>query len=345
VHGVVADSRALVAGATLLHQKNVSRMSELGVSRARLTVGMGTFLYTAAMVPFLHFGRLLVPTFGLMIAAAMVVAYFVLRADFARRGLAAKDSTTAEMFVAVPALCGIVGAKLYHVLETPRELVADPLGQLFSRFGLAWFGGLIAGFAAFVWLARRFRYSLLEVFDAGSAAAAIGYGVGRIGCLLSGDGDYGVPTSLPWGMSFPNGLVPTTERVHPTPIYELIVACAIAWILWKLGRLQILSGWIGKTTTASKEVRAQVAVAGRAFASPQMPPKHWSALLPWLGPGSVFAAYLILTGVARFLVEFIRINPGSFFGLTNAQAASLASIIAGVALWVAVSRKSLPGSH
>jgi phosphatidylglycerol---prolipoprotein diacylglyceryl transferase len=341
VHGVVADQRASVAGAALLQQKNASRISALRVSRA----ARETFLYTAAMVPFLHFGRLLVPTFGLMIALAMVVAYYVLRADFARRGLAATDSTTAEMFVAVPALCGIVGAKLYHVLETPRELLADPLGQLFSRYGLAWFGGLIAGFGAFVWLARRFRYSLPEVFDAGSAAAAIGYGVGRIGCLLSGDGDYGVPTSLPWGMSFPNGLVPTTERVHPTPIYELIVACAIAWILWKLGSLQILSGWIGKTTTASKEVRLQVPVAGRAFAALQMPSKHWNALLAWLRPGSVFAAYLILTGVARFLVEFVRINPRSFFGLTNAQAASLASIVAGVALWVAVSRKSLPERH
>jgi phosphatidylglycerol:prolipoprotein diacylglycerol transferase len=274
-----------------------------------------TFLYTAAMVPFLHFGRLLVPTFGLMIAAAMVVAYYVLRADFARRSLAAKDSTTAEMFVAVPALCGIVGAKLYHVLETPRELLADPLGQLFSRYGLAWFGGLIAGFAAFLWLARRFKYSLLEVFDAGSAAAAIGYGVGRIGCLLSGDGDYGVPTSLPWGMSFPNGLVPTTERVHPTPIYELIVACALTWILWRMGARQI-------------RARRERGSAGGALA-----------------PGSVFAAYLILTGVARFLVEFIRINPRSFFGLTNAQAASLASIIAGLALWMAVSRKGPSASH
>jgi phosphatidylglycerol---prolipoprotein diacylglyceryl transferase len=272
-------------------------------------------LYTAAMVPFLHFGRLLVPTFGLMIAAAMVVAYFVLRADFARRGLAAKDTSTAEMFVAVPALCGIVGAKLYHVLETPRELLADPLGQLFSRYGLAWFGGLMAGFAAFLWLARRFGYSLLEVFDAGSAAAAIGYGVGRIGCLLSGDGDYGVPTSLPWGMSFPNGLVPTTERVHPTPIYELIVACAITWILWRMGGSQI-------------RARREHGSGGQG-----------------LRPGSVFAAYLILTGAARFLVEFIRINPRSFFGLTNAQAASLASVIAGVALWVAVSSKSLPESH
>jgi phosphatidylglycerol---prolipoprotein diacylglyceryl transferase len=258
------------------------------------------------MVPFLRFGPILVPTFGLMIAAAMVVAYYVLRADMARRGLAAKDTTTAEMFIAVPALIGIVGAKLYHVLETPRELFADPLGQLFSRYGLAWFGGLIAGFAAFVWLARRHKFPLLEVFDAGSAAAALGYGVGRIGCLLSGDGDYGMPTSLPWGMSFPHGLVPTTDRVHPTPIYELIAACAIAWILWRLGTQQV---------TARRETDL-------------------------LRPGSVFAAYLVLTGVARFLVEFIRINPRSLFGLTNAQAASVVSVVAGAALWWHVAKQS-----
>lgn len=260
------------------------------------------------MIPFLRLGPILVPTFGLMIAAAMVVAYYVLRADMARRGLAAKDTTTAEMFVAVPALIGIVGAKLYHVLETPRELLADPLGQIFSRYGLAWFGGLIAGFAAFVWLARRHKFPLLEVFDAGSTAAAIGYGVGRIGCLLSGDGDYGKPTSLPWGMSFPHGLVPTTDRVHPTPIYELIAACAIAWILWRLGTRQLSARLAGDS----------------------------------LHPGSVFAAYLILTGIARFLVEFIRINPRSFFGLTNAQAASVVSVIAGMALWWHVAKKSPP---
>jgi phosphatidylglycerol---prolipoprotein diacylglyceryl transferase len=258
------------------------------------------------VIPFLHFGPLLVPTFGLMIAAAMVAAFYVLRADMARRGLAAKDTNTAEMFIAVPSLIGIVGAKLYHVLETPRELFADPIGQLLSRYGLAWFGGLIAGFGAFVWLARRKKLPLLSMFDAGSAAAALGYGVGRIGCFLSGDGDYGVPTSLPWGMSFPHGLVPTTDRVHPTPIYELIAACAIAWILWRLGARQLM---------ARRESDS-------------------------LHPGSVFAVYLVLTGVARFLVEFIRINPRSFFGLTNAQAASVVSVIAGATLWWRVAKKS-----
>ncbi len=320
------------------------------------------------MIPFLRLGPILVPTFGLMIAAAMAVAYCVLRADMARRGLEAKDTpvsrayapgnpSLAEMFVAVPALIGIVGAKLYHVLETPRELLADPIGQIFSRYGLAWFGGLIAGFGAFVWLARRHKIPLLEMFDAGSAAAAIGYGIGRIGCLLSGDGDYGTPTSLPWGMSFPHGLVPTTDRVHPTPIYELIAACAIAGILWRLGTFQVkprrstIDAALvpGPTLSAAELERARAKFEGAAKANPQPPLPVWRRLrLQWkmmfMRPpiGSVFAAYLILTGVARFFVEFIRINPRSFLGLTNAQAASVVSVIAGAALWWHVARKSPP---
>ena len=276
-----------------------------------------------------------------MVATAMLVAYYVLRADMARRGLAPKDSATAEIFVAVPSLAGIVGAKLYHVLETPRELFADPLGQLFSRYGLAWFGGLIAGFAAFVWLAKWYKIPLLEMFDAGSPAAALGYGIGRIGCLLSGDGDYGVPTSLPWGMSFPNGLVPTTQRVHPTPIYELIVACAISWVLWRLGALQTLRGVIQEVT--EEKIREPVVPIGRRAAMRnvflEMPRKYWSKAFRWLRPGSVFAAYLVLTGATRFLIEFIRINPRSFLGMTNAQAASALSVIAGVALWWHVARQ------
>ena len=264
-------------------------------------------LYWSTMVPFLHIWRLTIPTFGLMVATAMVAAYFVLRADLARRGIAAKDSGFAEALIAIPSLAGIVGAKLYHVFEDPKFLLAHP-GELFSQYGFAWFGGLIAGAAAFLWIARRRRVPLLRVLDAGSAAAALGYGIGRIGCLLSGDGDYGIPTSLPWGMSFPHGLVPTTQRVHPTPIYEFIVACVIAWALWKLG---------------TRQIQQRQSLRG---AQP-------GGFLRVLSEGSVFAAYLVLTGIARFLVEFIRINPRSFFHLTNAQAASLVSIVLGVALW------------
>jgi len=256
------------------------------------------------VIPFLHLGPITIPTYGLMLALAMLAAYFLLRADLARRGIAPNTSTIAESLIALPCLAGIIGAKLYHVLESPSEFFADPWHQLFSQFGFAWFGGLLAGFSVYVLLARRERAPLLSMLDAGSPAAALGYGIGRIGCLLSGDGDYVIPTSLPWGMSFPDGLVPTTARVHPTPIYEFIVACAIAWWLWKLGSRSAIPSKAGSTAKSAP-----------------------------LAPGIVFAAYLVLTGAARFLVEFIRINPRSFLGLTNAQVASLASILAGLALW------------
>jgi phosphatidylglycerol---prolipoprotein diacylglyceryl transferase len=288
------------------------------------------------VIPFLHLGPVTIPTFGLMVACAMLAAFFMLRADLIRRGLVAPAdnlpakrsgkpaagiraaaNAEAEMLIAIPCLAGIVGAKLYHVLESPADFFAHPLDQLISPYGFAWFGGLLAGFAAFVLVGRRQKIPLLTLLDAGSPAAALGYGIGRIGCFLSGDGDYGIPTSLPWGMSFPNGLVPTTQRVHPTPIYELIVACLIAWWLWRVGARQIVA-----LHGNSAAQRAKSAEGGRR------PPD-----------GSVFASYLIWTGLARFLVEFIRINPRSFLGMSNAQAAGLGCVIAGVILWLWLSKR------
>jgi phosphatidylglycerol---prolipoprotein diacylglyceryl transferase len=287
-----------------------------------------------------------------MVACAMLAAFFVLRADLARRGLVAPKekpghtassksaNAEAELLIAIPCLVGLAGAKLYHVLESPADFFAHPIALLFSPFGFAWFGGLLAGFAAFVWIGRRQHIPLLTLLDAGSPAAALGYGIGRIGCFLSGDGDYGVPTSLPWGMSFPNGLVPTTERVHPTPIYELIVACAIAWFLWRLGQLQILRGDFERVSPKAKAAgrTVRVPISDRAFY--RTSPESVAALSRWLRPGSVFAAYLVLTGLARFLVEFIRINPRSFLGMSNAQTASVASMIAGFVLWIWLAKDS-----
>jgi phosphatidylglycerol:prolipoprotein diacylglycerol transferase len=258
------------------------------------------------MIPFLHFGPLTIPTFGLMVAIGLLVAAYVLQADFNRRRgqlqkYASSKNAGAEgakdegfLIIGIAGLAGLVGARLYHVLQTPRELIDHP-SVLISRFGFAWFGGFLGGFVALVFLARRFGIPTLEFMDLCSPAAAVGYAIGRIGCLLSGDGDYGVPTTLPWGMSFPNGTEPTIERVHPTPIYEFFIWLAIAAFLWRFGK--------------------------RALTGTQ--PK-----------GEVFCCYLILTGVARFLIELIRINPRSFFGLSNAQAASLLSIVVGaILLW------------
>jgi phosphatidylglycerol:prolipoprotein diacylglycerol transferase len=244
------------------------------------------------MYPFIHIGPVTLGTYGLLVATGLLWAFFILRADLDRRGLDAD----AESIIGITGLAGLAGARLYHLLESPSEFFADPWRLLFSTMGFAWFGAVIGGFVALVTLARRYRMNILLMLDVASPAAAVGYGVGRIGCLISGDGDYGVPTSLPWGMSFPNGLVPTSQRVHPTPIYEFLVALVIAHFLWRIGR--------------------------RAVDKPRP-------------AGEVFGWYLIATGVARFLVEFIRINPHSFLGrFSNAQAASGVSVIAGVLLLV-----------
>jgi phosphatidylglycerol---prolipoprotein diacylglyceryl transferase len=255
------------------------------------------------MIPFLHLGPLTIPTFGLMVATGLLVAAYVLQADFDRRrknflknGYLKEEKEPSHhdegfLIIGIAGISGLAGARLYHVLESPRELIAEP-SLLVSRFGFAWFGGFLGGFVALVFLAKHFRIPVLEFMDVCSPAAAVGYAIGRIGCLLSGDGDYGVPTTLPWGMSFPNGVVPTMERVHPTPIYEFLIWMLIAAALWRIGKKTLSGG-----------------AAGR-----------------------VFCGYLILTGIARFLIEFVRINPKSFFGMSNAQTASLVSMLLGIIL-------------
>jgi len=241
------------------------------------------------MLPYIHVGPLTLGTFGILVAVGLLVAAYVMTKDLRRRELPAD----ASLIVAYTGIAGLVGSRLYHLLESPHEFFANPWPLLFSRMGFAWFGAVIGGLITLLLLARHYRIPALRMLDIASPAAAIGYGIGRIGCLISGDGDYGIPTSLPWGMSFPNGIVPTTERVHPTPIYEFLAALVIFWIIWRLG---------------ARTMRDDRAI------------------------GKVFAVYLILSGVARFLVEFIRLNPRSFFGMTNAQTASIASVLLGAAI-------------
>ena len=253
------------------------------------------------MIPYLHLGPLQIPTFGLMVAIALISSAYILQADFDRRGFKADAFT----MITIAGLLGIAGAKLYHLLEpqSRQDFFAHPFDLFFTRYGFAWFGGFLAGFGTMVLLSRNARLPLREFLVACSPAACFGYAIGRIGCFLSGDGDYGKPTSLPWGMSFPNGVVPTMERVHPAPLYEFIVWCMIGAVLWKLG--------------------AKAAHGGRTR-------------------GLIFAYYLILTGLARFLVEIIRINPPWIFGMSNAQVVSALSVIAGIVLFLNLRRVNRP---
>jgi phosphatidylglycerol:prolipoprotein diacylglycerol transferase len=241
------------------------------------------------MYPYIHIGHFAIGTFGIMLWLAAVTGCWALQSNFKRWGIQA-DAITIVAFATV---LGVVGAKLWHVLESPHIFLAHPLDLLLDRAGFAWFGGLVAGILALLWQGRTYRIPSLRMLDLCAPAAAIGYGVGRIGCFTSGDGDYGVPTSLPWGVSFPHGLVPTLQRVHPTPIYELLGAIVIFAILWRRGR----PGSLRKT-------------------------------------GEITGEYLLLSGFGRFLVEFIRINPKIYWGMSNAQVASLGSMAAGILLMI-----------
>lgn len=256
------------------------------------------------MIPELFtIGPVTIYSYGLMLGIAFITASWLMAKEYKRRGLASATATDIT-FLAI--LFGLIGAKLFHLFNYWGDFLENPLEQAFSPGGLTFHGGLILAVVAVYIYLRRKGYSFFYVADGTVPALALGYAIGRIGCHLSGDGDYGIPTDLPWGVNYengvvppsyaflntpwadnyPNGFVPDSTPLHPTPIYEAIAAFIIFLILWRL----------------------------RKTVKPD---------------GVLFFLFFILYGVERFLVEFIRINPRIFYGLTEAQIVSAALIIIG----------------
>jgi phosphatidylglycerol:prolipoprotein diacylglycerol transferase len=133
-------------------------------------------------------------------------------------------------------LGGVIGARAYYVIQNYSSVEHNLLGSIFSGSGLVWYGGAIGGaIGVIAWM--RWRHALeLRMFDMCATALTLGYAIGRIGCQVSGDGDYGIRSSLPWAMGYPHGTVPTPPgvRVQPTPIYETVTMCLLAYALWQL---------------------------------------------------------------------------------------------------------------
>jgi phosphatidylglycerol:prolipoprotein diacylglycerol transferase len=189
---------------------------------------------------------------------------------------------------------GIVGARGYYLIQNWSDVSDDLLGNVFSGSGLVWYGGALGGaIAVFIWAWWR-GFLGLALLDLAATPLALGYAIGRIGCQLSGDGDYGKGSDLPWAMSYPEGTVPTDDKVHPTPVYETLAMGLVAWGLWSL--------------------RDRFA------------------------PGLLFALYLVLSGLERFLVEFLRRNDEVWAGLTTPQIESLGLMLAG-GIWFAVASR------
>lgn len=237
----------------------------------------------------LRIGPVPIHVFGIFLALGFLAANWLMARELVRRGFAADIASSAIVWAAVG---GIVGARLWLVVERWPEFVSDPIGFLFTGSGFVFYGGLLGGALAVTLVFRRHGVPWWDGADAAAPAIALGQAIGRIGCQLSGDGDWGTVTELPWGMAYPYAVVgwpyPPGVRVHPTPIYESIAYFAVVgFLLWR-----------------------------RTRGAPS---------------GAIFAWYLVLASGARFVVEFVRINPVVAAGLTAAQVASLGLVAIGAA--------------
>jgi len=244
------------------------------------------------MHPYIHLGPLVLWSYGLMMGVGFSLGYLFGEADFKRRGV------PIPMGIFLPAMlvAGMIGAKLDHAIVVQwHTLRQNPLAfdwvATFSG-GYTWFGGVVGGILMGIVLARLYKTPVLKVLDV-APVLALALACGRMGCFLAGDGDYGIPTSLPWGMTFPHGLVPTRVPVHPTPLYEIAYSLILFAALWRRGR-------------------------------PESYARTW--------PGSQIALYLFWTGLCRFFVEFLSRNAKVFAGLTEAQLVGILFILAATAL-------------
>jgi phosphatidylglycerol:prolipoprotein diacylglycerol transferase len=243
--------------------------------------------------PEIHIGPLTLQTFGICFAVAFAACGLVASRRLRELG---KPREWAYEIVFAALAGGLVGARLDYVVENWDSARHDLLGSLFSGSGLVWIGGFAGGAIGVLLWAWRRKFLGLALLDLCAPLLALGYAVGRIGCQVSGDGDYGKASDLPWAMAYPHGTKPTTELVQPTPIYETIAMGLVALALWRLrDRFR---------------------------------------------PGILFALWLLLSGLERVLIEFIRRNEHVALGLTLPQLLSIAMAAAG-ALWLARAKRPL----
>ncbi len=275
------------------------------------------------MIPVLFkIGPLSIYSFGFMLVVAFYTCFFLLSREMKRLGY---DNKLASDIVFAAAVGGILGSKIYYLIENISEVIQDPIGMIFSGAGLVFLGGLIGGTLGVTWVIRKNNLNWFQFGDIVAPLLILGYAIGRMGCFLVGD-DYGLPTKLPIGIIFEKGIPPTTTHsfelyypwvdisafdpgfipVLPTQLMETGLGLLIFFYLWKK-RLSV---------------------------------KHY---------GSLFFSYLILAGIERFMIEFIRINPkyiwfSDSIGFSGAQLISITMIVLGSILYNYRTRISDPST-
>ena len=262
------------------------------------------------MIPVLfEIGPFKVHSFGLLLGIGFLVGSYLLAMEMRRRKL---DPGMANTITLLAICFGIAGAKILFLIEEWPVFIRNPVSEAFSPGGLTWYGGFVLGMTAISIYMRRKKVSFLKVWDCLAVGLILAYGVARIGCHLAGDGDYGFPTTLPWGTNYehgtyppsralaifpeitsqyPGGIVPDNVPCHPTPIYEFLLGLIGFGLIWKL------------------------------------------RTRPWRD-GRLFMLYLMLATLFRFSVEFLRINPRIFLGLSEAQIIAVPLLVLGLVWFI-----------
>jgi len=260
-------------------------------------------------------GNFPITTFGLMMFLSFVSGAWVTGKMLTRYGLS--KELIWDMLPGL-AIGGIVGAKAWYLALHWQDLMANPAAQIFSRGGLVWYGGLFGGVTAYYLQVRARKLPIPTMFDATAPALAVAYAVGRLGCFLVGD-DYGVYTEGPWGLAFPEGASPPSTAGYlrsigdsvPASIPDLAIVPVHPTQLYEIFLAMIIFGIL------------------------------WRLAKAGLRPGQLFAGFLGLYGIERFMIEFVRAKGDRFlFGLSTSQFASL--LLIGAALWIWNRQKSAP---
>jgi phosphatidylglycerol:prolipoprotein diacylglycerol transferase len=250
------------------------------------------------MVPVLvNLGPITIYSFGAMMALGFLISGYVVAVELARKGLDPEDAWSIILWGAIG---GIAGARVLAIFADWRTFRLHPIAAIFSGSGFVWYGGLIGGFLSVTIFILVRSLPWLKVVDCVAPALAIGQAIGRIGCQVAGDGDWGKPSTLPWAMAYPNAIVgwsawlrenglPLDTRVHPAPVYETLAYSAIFCGLWSLRRRG-------------------------------------------LRDGTLFWAYFVTSSVARFAIESVRVEPVLAGGLTQAQWIAMPLFAAGLVM-------------
>jgi len=233
-------------------------------------------------------GPVTVYSFGVLMALGFYFGTLAVVTEFKRRGGEPDPMWNLCVWIFV---AGLVGSRLLSLLNDPMAVMRNPVHEILSGAGFVWYGGLIGGLGAAYVLTRRYGIRFGTLVDCAAPGLAIGQAIGRIGCHVAGDGDWGVPTNLPWGVAYKNAIVgwnyPPGVRVHPAPLYEAAAYTLLFLVLWS---------W-------RKRNRPD---------------------------GTLFSIYLVGASLARFLIEFIRVNPKVALGLSQAQWIAIVLFVAGL---------------